>query len=199
MFFSRTVLTIILVSASFLNPFSWAVELVEANMPKERTLVSFKNAAERENWRIVNDDVMGRISQSTIVFSESDTAVFKGTVSLENNGGFASTRTKPRLLKLGDYSGLLVRIKGDGKNYQIRVRSHNRFDGISYRYPFSTQPDTWTTLRVSFSDLEPVFRGRILKNEQPVTPNEIQQIGFLIAGKQAGQFRLEIDWIKAYK
>lgn len=199
MVYSRTVLTIILVFASFLNPFSWELELVGANMLKERTLVNFKNVTERENWRIVNDDVMGGISKSTIVFSDSDTAVFKGTISLENNGGFASTRTKPRLFKLGDYSGLLVRIKGDGKNYQIRVRSDNRFDGISYRYPFSTQPDTWMTLRIPFSDLEPVFRGRILKNEPPITPNEIQQIGFLIAGMQAGQFRLEIDWIKAYK
>jgi hypothetical protein len=89
--------------------------------------------------------------------------------------------------------------KGDGKEYQLRVRTDNRFDGISYRYRFATQPETWMNIRVPFSEFVPVFRGRILSNVSPISPEQIQQVGFLISDKQAGKYRIEIDWTKAYK
>ena len=53
--------------------------------------------------------------------------------------------------------------------------------------------------RVPFQECVPVFRGRILDNVKPITPKDIQQIEFLISDKQAGPFKLEIDWLKAYK
>jgi monofunctional biosynthetic peptidoglycan transglycosylase len=54
-------------------------------------------------------------------------------------------------------------------------------------------------IRVPFSEFVPVFRGRILSDVSPISPEQIQQIGFRISDKQAGKFRIEIDWIKAYK
>ena len=45
-------------------------------------------------WMVVNDGVMGGVSRSTIRRGDDvGTAVFEGTLSLENNGGFASVRT----------------------------------------------------------------------------------------------------------
>ena len=167
--------------------------------PAERMQNDFKNAAERENWQIINDDVMGGVSQSEIIFNGTGTATFQGRISLENNGGFASIRSKSHSYRLDGFMGLHVRIRGDGKEYQLRVRTDNRFDGISYRYRFATQPETWMNIRVPFSDFVPTFRGRILSNVSPILPDQIQQVGFLISDKQAGNFRLEIDWIKAYK
>jgi len=165
----------------------------------ERIVIDFNHTDERDNWRIINDDVMGGISQSEIIFNDTGTATFQGKISLENNGGFASTRSKPHSYRLGSYTGLHVRIQGDGKDYQLRVRTDTGFDGISYRYRFATQPETWMSIRVPFSEFVPTFRGRILSNVPPITPDQIQQIGFLISDKQAGKFRLEIDWVKAYK
>ena len=40
-------------------------------------------------WEIENDVVMGGNSSSKLERSVEGNAVFKGTVSLENNGGFA--------------------------------------------------------------------------------------------------------------
>ena len=37
-----------------------------------------------------------------------------------------------------------------------------------------------------------VFKGTVF-------PEDIQQLGILVSDKQAGGFRLEIDWIKAYR
>ena len=123
---------------------------------------NINNTDEKENWQIINDDVMGGVSQSEIIFNDTGTATFQGRISLENNGGFASTRSKSHSYRLGGYIGLHVRIQGDGKDNQLRVRTDNRLDGISHRYRFATQPETWMNIRVPFSEFVPVFRGRIL-------------------------------------
>ncbi len=166
---------------------------------QEKLIFDFKNTDEIEYWRIVNDDVMGGLSKSEVVFSNSYTVIFKGIVSLENNGGFASIRTVPRSYELDSYSGILLRVKGDGKQYQFRLRTNDRFDGISYRYKFETEVNTWMIIIIPFHECIPVFRGRVLEGVKPLLPEEIQQIGFLISNKKAEKFQLEIDWIKAYK
>jgi monofunctional biosynthetic peptidoglycan transglycosylase len=177
----------------------FAIEPYKSMDSQERIIFDFKNSNEIEPWRIVNDGVMGGLSRSEIVYSDNNTAVFKGTVSLENNGGFASTRTTPRPFNLDGHHGILLRVKGDGKGYQFRLRANDRFDGVSYRYQFATTVDAWMVIDIPFHECVPVFRGRILEDVEPIRPEDIQQIGFLISNKQAGKFQLEIDWIKAYK
>jgi len=174
-------------------------EVQQQQEPNTKTLIDFSNADTRGQWVIVNDGVMGGVSQSEIVLSDDGTAIFRGTVSLENYGGFASTRMVSGSYNLTDYAGLIVRMKGDGRQYQLRLRSDNRFDGVSYRYYVDTQPDTWMTIRVPFDEFVPVFRGRILRDVPPVEPQQIQQIGFMIADKKSGPFQLEIESIQAYK
>ncbi|MBT8373192.1 MAG: CIA30 family protein [Deltaproteobacteria bacterium] len=196
---ARKVLEVIVILNIYLSLVSWPHIASAGTETAERILIDFKNTDERENWQIINDDVMGGISRSEIIFNDTGTATFQGRISLENNGGFASTRSKSHLYGLGGYIGLDVRIRGDGNDYQLRVRTDNRLNGISYRYRFATQPGTWMNIRVPFSEFVAVFRGRILSNVSPISPEQIQQIGFLISDKQAGKFRIEIDWIKAYR
>ncbi len=173
---------------------------VYKNMDQQESLIfDFKNESEIGYWRIVNDGVMGGLSKSEIVYSDGNTAIFRGIVSLENNGGFASTRTITRSYELDGHDGILIRVKGDGKKYQFRVRTNDRFDGISYRYQFTTELDTWMIIDIPIHECVPVFRGRILRDVETILPEEIQQLGFLISNKQAGKFQLVIDWIKAYK
>ena len=166
---------------------------------QERMLLDFSRAENRDSWNIINDGVMGGISRSEIIFSDSGTAIFQGTVSLENNGGFASTRSGSRSYKLGDYSGLLLQIQGDGKDYQLRLRTDDGFDGVSYRYRFTTKAENVQIIKAYFTDFEPVFRGRVLDDTAPLSPENIQQLGFLIADGQSGIFRIEVDWTKAFK
>lgn len=173
---------------------------VDNKMNKSEILIfNFEKADEVENWRVVNDGVMGGLSQSKIINSSFGTAIFKGTVSLENYGGFASTRTIPISYDLGGYNGIRLRVKGDGKKYQFRLRTDDSFDGVSYRYEFTTEADTWIIIEIPFHGCKPVFRGRILNDVEPIIPEEIKQIGFMISDKQAGEFQIEVDWIKAYK
>ena len=194
--FNIQLISIIIVS---LIQVSWVLPILNAMEQNEMVIFDFKNSDKNENWIIVNDSVMGGLSKSEFFISDSNTAIFRGTVSLENNGGFTSTRTRPRLFKLDEFKGILIRLKGDGKKYQFRIRTNDRFEGVAYRYQFTTEIGQWMTIKVPFNKCVPVFRGRILNNVAPISPKMIQQIGFLIADNQAGQFRLEIKWIKAYK
>ena len=187
---SRKHIIILVMFSICINPLAFAEGASKTMEHQEKMLIDFSSADERDQWRIINDGVMGGVSQSEIVFSDEGTAIFQGTVSLENNGGFASTRTIPRSYNIGDYSGLVMRVKGDGQQYQVRLHTDDRFDGVSYRHHFETQSDTWMTIRIPFREFVPVFRGRILNDVPPVSPEQIQQIGFLIADKQAGNKHL---------
>lgn len=164
-----------------------------------RSLVDFNQAGVTDGWRVVNDGVMGGRSQSEIAFTDKGTALFQGTVSLENKGGFASVRTDIPARPLEDQAGIVLRIRGDGKRYQLMVRTDERFDGVSYRYAFATRAEAWTTIRAAWGGFVPVFRGRIVRDAPPLAPSLIRRIGFLISDKQAGPFQLEIDSIATYK
>jgi NADH dehydrogenase [ubiquinone] 1 alpha subcomplex assembly factor 1 len=164
----------------------------------QRTLFDFKNRDDAGLWVKVNDGVMGGLSQSEMAFTPEGTAVFAGTLSLENYGGFASVRTHPQAYALGDYDGLAVRVRGDGHRFKVRLRTDDHFDGPAYQADLDTQAGVWIVVHVPFEAFVSTFRGRILRDAPPLESARVRQIGFLIADKQEGAFRLEIDWIKAY-
>ncbi len=178
---------------------SMGAESTKQSAPDELVLFDFTGSDKGGDWLIINDGVMGGLSRGEFFYTDRSTAVFQGTVSLENNGGFSSARTMINAGDLAGYSGISLRIKGDGKKYQLRIRTNRRFDGASYQYQFATQADSWIEVKVPFREFLPVYRGRVLNNVKSISPVEIQQIGFLVSDYQAGVFQLEIEWIKAYR
>ena len=165
----------------------------------EKLILRFDAAADVDRWTSVNDVVMGGLSRSELVLTSRGTALFRGNVSLENYGGFASVRTSPYPYRLGGSEGVVLRVRGDGQRYQLRFRTDANWDGVAYQAGFDTVPDDWRLIRIRFADCTPIFRGRRVPDAPSLDGRLIQQIGLLIADKQAGPFQLEIDWIKAYK
>lgn len=89
----------------------------------EQIIIDFSNTS-ATGWQIVNDRVMGGISRSSFQLHEDGYALFSGTVSLENNGGFASVRTRAQTpMDLSEFDGLSVHVLGDGKTYSLRLRT----------------------------------------------------------------------------
>ena len=164
----------------------------------EKVLVDFAAVDEQDHWLVINDGVMGGLSQGRFVIGADGSAVFQGRLSLENNGGFSSVRRAPREYGLAGFAGVTFRVRGDGRTYQFRLRMSDRFDAIAYRAEFQTQADTWTTVSIPFTAFEPTFRGRRVPGAPGLRPDRIIQIGFLIADRQAGPFRLSIDGVRAY-
>jgi len=146
-------------------------------------------------WRSIDDVVMGGAS-SSVMSIENGVAVFRGIVSLENNGGFASGRSPSGDFDLSPFDGIAVRLRGDGKRYAIRLRTAATFDGVSYQVKLQPAAGQWQDFFLPFSQFEPVFRGRKLENHPPLEPAKVTAFGLLIADRQEGPFRLELAWIE---
>jgi hypothetical protein len=58
-------------------------------------LLDFAGPEVATKWQALNDGVMGGISDGRFRITPDKTLEFFGTLSLENNGGFASVRTTP--------------------------------------------------------------------------------------------------------
>jgi len=148
------------------------------------------------SWRIVNDGVMGGLSQSQMEKTEEGHARFSGEVSLANNGGFASTRADlPEEVRKGVRS-IRIRIKGDGQRYSLRLRPEGRYARVSYRAFFETKAGEWQEFTFALSDFTPTFRGRVLADVPSLEGQALKEIGLLIADKQDGSFELMVDWVR---
>jgi NADH dehydrogenase [ubiquinone] 1 alpha subcomplex assembly factor 1 len=148
------------------------------------------------DWFVVDDGVMGGRSQGNVGLSEEGHGIFQGMVSLENNGGFSSIRARMDGLETAGYSAFKIRLKGDGKNYQFRVRSQLN-ERQSYQYEFPTT-GAWQVVTVPFDQMIPTFRG--MRLNMPNYPGEVlRECSFLISNKKNESFRLEIDriWLEA--
>ena len=148
-------------------------------------------------WQVVNDGVMGGVSRSEMQYTAAGTGRFTGTLSLENSGGFASVRTALPPGCLAADRGLQLRVRGDGRTYQLRLRVDDRFDGVAYRSLFTTRDQEWQTISLEFAGFQPTFRGRILDNVPPLDPARIHQLAFMLADKTPGPFALEIEFVQA--
>jgi hypothetical protein len=156
-------------------------------------LFDFNENTLSKNWRVVDDVVMGGISSSKISVNSNGHGEFKGHVSTQNNGGFSSVRYQLKTLDISKYKSFILKIKGDGKNYQFRVKSKlNQYH--SYKFEFSTTNE-WQLIEIPFSELQATFRGRLL--DMPKFPNEkLEEVCFLISNKIEENFSLLIDNIQ---
>ncbi len=164
-------------------------------MNNEKVIFDFSSPSTSGEWITINDVVMGGVSQSKFEINNDSTATFSGTVSPDNNGGFASARASLKD-ELKDFKEAVIRVKGDGNIYSLRFRTNNNFDGLSYQAKFKPEAGQWKEYKIPLSEFKPTFRGNILSDKPELESKDIKQIGILIADKQYGKFELKIDWIK---
>ena len=168
---------------------------MKTNPDTHKSLFNFA-AATNATWQVVNDDVMGGVSTSSFRITNG-VAVFRGEVSRENNGGFASVRSLPARHDLGDTDSFVIRVRGDGRRYKFTARMDSSFDSAIYRCDFPTKKGVWEEHRLLLKDFVASFRGRVLTDVPPLNPVKVSSVGFLISDQQAGSFQLEVAWIKA--
>lgn len=146
-------------------------------------------------WTIVNDGVMGGLSSSDLTAEVGSAAVFQGRLSLENNGGFASVRMALPGGALARAASIALRVRGDGRRYQLRLRPGGSVDGPAWAADFETTPSEWVTVTLPVNAFEPRFRGSRPPDAGPLALEHVGQLGFMLADKHEGAFRLEILWI----
>lgn len=156
------------------------------------TLIDFNTKSDISSWKIVDDVVMGGRSDGDFKINDAGNGLFFGDVSIENNGGFSMVQYRFDTKKVNDYSKVCIKLKGDGKAYQFRIKE-NDSDYFSYVVSFETSKD-WETIEIPFNTMHPAFRGRKL-DAANYGGKHMEMIAFLIGNKKAEAFSLEIDSI----
>lgn len=159
------------------------------------TLLDFDDPADAALWRAVDDVVMGGVSRSAFDQAEPGVGRFRGNVSLENFGGFASVRTLPRDWDTAGARAFLLRVRGDGKTYKFTLRAGDGLDGIQYQARFSAPPGAWTDVRLPVAEFVATFRGRKVPFAPALDPAQVRALGLMISDKQPGPFELDVDCI----
>lgn len=162
------------------------------------TLLNSSIMKSNEKWRIVNDGVMGGLSSSKAGVTDEGKIIFNGSVSLDNNGGFASLRSPIKNYNFVEYTGIEIRIKGDGKIYSVSMKETSYFTGSFYTANFQTVKEEWITLKIPFDSFSLYYFGREIFSDSKIPLDKIKEISILIGEKQEGAFYSEIDFIKLY-
>jgi NADH dehydrogenase [ubiquinone] 1 alpha subcomplex assembly factor 1 len=186
-----------LVYASTLLLFTQSSSLMADETP--RSLYDFTGAQAATEWQNINDGVMGGISDGNFKITDKKTLEFYGTLSLENAGGFASVRAKARKLGLEKGDILLIRVRGDGRDYSMNLHVSRRLVAFSYRSVIQTKKDEWIEVKLPLDKFQATSFGRPVSDVGPVDPQEVTGLGYLLGDKKAGPFKLEVEWIKVVR
>ena len=142
------------------------------------------------DWRVIDDAVMGGLSRGRVAVN-ARRIVFSGTLSTENNGGFSSVRCAlPRPLRHFDAARL--RLQGDGRRYQFRLRESDAPDAPAWRAFFDTCGSPQDVV-LNTGDFEAVIRGRRVEVLPALQWRALRFVGLMLTAGDEGPFKLELE------
>ncbi len=155
-----------------------------------------KQCANCDDWYVVVDGVMGGKSQGSIKYTETS-IVFSGNVSLENNGGFTSIRTKEHNFDLSKYSTVIIKYKSTGQDFSFYLNRYRKHYEPKFRIDLPITNNHWEEVVVPLKHFKIVKLGKEI--EGIITQNDFESIiklGFISNTKAATEFSLELDYVK---
>ena len=190
-------------------------EMVVLNEGKNETyeelfsIDTMDSATKANMWRVVNDGVMGGVSNSAMMPPSPNSpgfSRFAGTVRLENNGGFASVRRALPNSDASAYKGVYVKCKAamkerdEKKQFLLLAKDAecSRNFGTNFKSAFTVKSaDDW---EVKLFPFEKCFKkgermGRPIERG-PINVKEVTELGLMILrGEEAqvGNFGLDVE------
>ncbi|WP_300179646.1 CIA30 family protein [uncultured Aliivibrio sp.] len=161
---------------------------------QELEIIDFTNPNEYQRWSAVNDNVMGGISIGQLNW-DGKRCRFQGELSLENNGSFSSIKRyiEPLSKEINTIELMFI---GDGHTYQLRLTTWKNSERIQYKHDFTTIKGKQQKKTFHLHNFQAVFRGKLLNHAPQLVADDIKQVGFLIADKQALPFTLSLNQIQ---
>ena len=149
---------------------------------------------ESTNWFIVNDGVMGGRSIGD-GYLEDGVLTFFGEI-VTDGGGFSSLRSEA-IDGLGDATHLRMRLRSDGRDYELLAEDVNSQDRrVTHYRSIPATGDIWEEVDVSLAEMDSRIFGNSV-DAAPFDPTNATQIGIILSDGLDGEFQLEIDWIDA--
>ena len=144
---------------------------------------------ESRKWIHFTDTVMGGISSGKLAYQIDDNEKYyrlTGDVNTENNGGFIQFATEIKKVDNNNFTGIRLRVRGNGESYQLHLRTRmTKLPWQYYSQEFITTED-WDVVELPFSK----FKKSNFYQPKSFKPNAIRSIGIVAIGKD---FQAEID------
>ena len=164
----------------------------------ESALAAGSGALRGLSWVTVNDTVMGGRSSAGLSWNSQDHLVWSGNLSLENNGGFVSIRSRDNWADWSAYDGVEVVLAGAGRDIQVTAqRSDMMVRAGGYRAMLPTKPQGDTKVFIPFSAFVLKRFGRQIRG--PAMPDGLKNIGqwgLLMADKREGPFTVTLKSLR---
>jgi len=163
---------------------------------KTKYKIDFGKTSGVQDWMIVNDGVMGGLSRSTVVFT-NNSVLFKGIISLKNNGGFAMIRSPKGEFNLSQYSSIRIKFRSRGGKFSIRLATSELYYKPNYKHMFRSVSEDWEIIELSLSDFNEYTLGRLTASDiSKEKMDKIIRIGIILNDKKEGPFEIEVDYIE---
>tara|TARA_R110001632_G_scaffold43376_1_gene109942 strand:- start:92318 stop:92749 length:432 start_codon:yes stop_codon:yes gene_type:complete len=115
--------------------------------------IDFGKDKKGKKWQVVNDVVMGGLSEGNAKLTENS-ILFKGEVSLDNNGGFSSLRRSFRSKNLSAFDEVKIRYKSSGISLAFTIAVSQRWYVPNYKISLPSTSSEWKTVTLSLLILE---------------------------------------------
>lgn len=163
------------------------------NFSKIMTLSSFiifnwievsvaQNLITSERWVYLADTVMGGVSEGSaniIDTSEGKAIKLFGKVSTQNNGGFIQVRVNMPKGAATEFTGLKLKVKGNGDEYFVHIRnSSSKLPWHYYSQSFIAENE-WQEIQLPFSDFS--RSSSFIRKKMKI--ESIKTIGLVAYGK----------------
>lgn len=158
--------------------------------------IDFGKTKDGVNWWVVNDGVMGGLSQGNKVMTENS-ILFKGVISLDNNGGFSSLRRSLSDKNLTQYNKIEIRYRSTGISKALSLSVSRRWYIPNYKISLEGTSGKWKTKTIKLSDFKKHSLGKpmneSLKKEKI---KDVVRMGIITDEKKYGDFEFEVDYIE---
>lgn len=158
--------------------------------------IDFGNEKDGQDWRIINDGVMGGLSKGYLDFQE-DVVVFKGEVSLANNGGFTSFRSPYQSFDLSAYEKVVIRLKSTGYPISFTLNTDQRWYQPYFKQAIVVNDTDWQTIELPLKDFKAYRLGQNLGyGLDKTTAAGVIRLGFITDSKKESTFEAMIDYVR---
>ncbi|KAK9022681.1 hypothetical protein V6N11_002926 [Hibiscus sabdariffa] len=195
--------------------------------PAEKYIFNFSSKEELKKWHLYSDAEYGGMSSASLEIKDDpnkSSGVFSGTLSLDVNegtkwkitrSGFCGMRSKKfdGFIDLEAYDTIALRLKGDGRCYISTIYTENwvnspgQMEDNSWQSFVFVPKDNWYIAKIPLDQYLPTWRGNVIEAKLEMNPSRILGMSLSVnadggvpgAESGPGDFKLEIDWIKALR
>lgn len=204
---------------------TWNVE--DLMPPTERLIFNFNSREELKKWHLYSDSEYGGSSSASLEFMDEGNGlkgVFSGNLSLDvaegskwniSRSGFCGMRSKKfdGFIDLDAYDTIALKLKGDGRSYISTIYTENwvnspgQMEDNSWQAFVYVPKDNWYIARIPLARYLPTWRGSVIDASMEMNQSRILGMSLSVnagggipgARSGPGDFKVELDWIKAFR